>query len=195
MKTHLGTTLTPEQARTALFSDILTLEETRAATFLPGALEASAIDDAASQGEALLRSLAVIDDGVGRNDDPDQPVDHGLLRMEAKLDILTLLVADLAAAQDRSDARQALMWSSLGVELTLTDTLQPGQEGMFRVRASDWLPTPLLLPSRVILVQPQTGQSRVWLRFEHLSTTMASALERHVFRIHRREVAHRRRER
>ncbi|SEK50943.1 Atypical PilZ domain-containing protein, cyclic di-GMP receptor [Pseudoxanthomonas sp. GM95] len=192
--THAAS-MTPEQAHAALFDEILTLEETRAATFLPGALTPSALHDAAAQGEALLRSLAVIDDGAARIDDPDQQADPALLRMEAKLDILTLLVADLAAAHDRSDARQALVWSARGVELTLPNAPAPGQEGMFRVRASDWLPTPLLLPSRVLAVRQETGASRVWLGFEQLSAAMESALERHVFRIHRRAVAHSRRER
>jgi hypothetical protein len=187
--------MTPEQARIALFDEILTLEETRAATFVPGALEPSALHELATQGEALLRSLAVIDDGAAWTDEPDQQADPALLRMEAKLDILTLLVADLAAAHNRTDPRQPLVWSARGVALTLADAPAPGQEGVFRVSASDWLPTPLLLPARVIAVEPQGQATRAWLAFVALPPALESAVERHVFRIHRKAVAHRRRER
>lgn len=187
--------LTPEQARSALFDEILTLEETRAATFVPGAPAPSALLDIAAQGEALLRSLAVIDDGAARTDEPDQQADPALLRMEAKLDILTLLVADLAAAHHRTDPRQLLVWSARGVELTLDQAPSPGQEGVFRVSASDWLPTPLQLPARVIAVAAESQATRAWLAFVALPPALESAVERHVFRIHRKAVAHRRRER
>jgi hypothetical protein len=187
--------MTPEQARKALFGDILTLKEDRAASFLPGALDRSASQLTCAQGEALLRALAVLDDGAVRGDDQDPQAEPALLRMEAKLDILTLLVADLATAQGRGDPSQALVWSARGVELALPQAPLPGQEGLFRVRASDWLPTPLLLPSQVLAVHAEGDIARVWLAFVQLSPALESALERHVFRIHRREVAHHRRKR
>ncbi|MBP3973190.1 PilZ domain-containing protein [Pseudoxanthomonas spadix] len=187
--------MTPEQARHALFGEILTLEETRAARFLPGALLPAAVQDACAQGEALLRALAVIDDGAARSDEQDPQGEPALLRMEAKLDVLTLLVAELAAAQERGDPRQPLVWSARGVELVASDPPAAGQQGLLRVRASDWLPTWLLLPAQVLAVQAEGAGTRVWLAFVQLSPALQSALERHVFRIHRREVAQLRRER
>jgi len=115
--------------------------------------------------------------------------------MEAKLDVLTLLVAELAAAQERGDPRQPLVWSARGVELVASDPPAAGQQGLLRVRASDWLPTWLLLPAQVLAVQAEGAGTRVWLAFVQLSPALQSALERHVFRIHRREVAQLRRER
>ncbi|AER55289.1 hypothetical protein DSC_03180 [Pseudoxanthomonas spadix BD-a59] len=187
--------MTPEQARHALFGEILTLEETRAARFLPGALLPAAVQDACAQGEALLRALAVIDDGAARSDEQDPQGEPALLRMEAKLDVLTLLVAELAAAQERGDPRQPLVWSARGVELVVSDPPAAGQQGLLRMRASDWLPTRLLLPAQVLAVQAESAGTRVWLAFVQLSPALQSALERHVFRIHRREVAQLRRER
>jgi hypothetical protein len=186
--------LSPTQAHEALFGDILTLHETRAATFLPGALDDATLQRMALQGEALLRGLAVIDDGAPRADDPEQPVDPALLRMEAKLDVLTLLMTGFAASQGALDAPVDLTWSARGAEVLVRGVFANGTAGVFRMAASDWLPTPLNLPATVVAQAPGDGNvTRVWLRFGPLSPSMADALERHVFRIHRREVAENRR--
>ncbi|VXC07498.1 conserved hypothetical protein [Luteimonas sp. 9C] len=183
-------TLTPAQARDALFGDILTLHETRSATFLPGALDDVTRERLALQGEALLRGLAVIDDGAPRAEDPDQPADPVLLRLEAKLDVLTLLMTGFAAAQGAIDAPVVLTWSARGAEVQVRGAYAIGTEGAFRMSASDWLPTPLMVPATVVASVPgDDGVSRVWLRFGPVSPSLADALERHVFRIHRREVA------
>ncbi|TAA44167.1 PilZ domain-containing protein [Pseudoxanthomonas winnipegensis] len=184
---------TPEQAHALLFDEILTLEETRAAAFVPQALAPSAVDGLLGRAESLLRALAVIDDGIGRGDDPDQPPDPALLRLEAKLDLLTLLVADLAGGQAAQDAQRALRWSARGVELVLDQAAQPGTQGVFRVRASDWLPSPLVLPAQVVAAAPDAAGTRAWLAFAPSSPALEAALERHVFRIHRRDIAQRRR--
>lgn len=118
---------TPEQAHALLFDEILTLEETRAAAFVPQALVPSAVEGLLGRAESLLRALAVIDDGIGRGDDPDQPPDPALLRLEAKLDLLTLLVADLAGGQAAQDAQRALRWSARGVELVLDQARHPAR--------------------------------------------------------------------
>jgi len=184
------TPLTPGQAHEALFGDILTLHETRSATFLPGALDEASRDRMALQGEALLRGLAVIDDGAPRVEDPEQPADPSLLRLEAKLDVLTLLMTGFAASQGALDAPVALVWSARGAEVQVRGTFTVGTEGTFRMAASDWLPTPLMVPATVVASAPDgDGITRVWLRFEPLSPALSDALERHVFRIHRREVA------
>ncbi len=139
---------------------------------------------------ALLRGLAVIDDGAPRADDPEHPVDPALLRMEAKLDVLTLLMTGFAASQGALDAPVDLTWSARGAEVLVQGAFAIGSEGTFRMAASEWLPTPLMLPASVIASEAGDGNvTRVWLRFGPLSPSMEDALERHVFRIHRREVA------
>lgn len=185
--------MTPEQARAQLFDEILTLEETRAAAFVPRALAPSTVDGLLAQAESLLRALAVIDDGIGRGEDPDQPPDPALLRLEAKLDLLTLLVADLAGGQSAADPQRALRWSARGVELVLDQAVQAGAQGCLRVRASDWLPSPLVLPAQVLAAAPEAAGTRAWLAFSPGSPALEAALERHVFRIHRRDIAQRRR--
>lgn len=184
----------PAAARERLFGDILALQEIRAATFLPGPLDHATLDRMALQGESLLHALAVVDDSAPRSEDSEQPADAALQRLEAKLDVLTLLIAGIAATQGVQDPLLALHWSAHGAELEARGEIAAGSTGRFRVSASDWLPTPLLLPATVIATAPEHDNvARIWLQFGPLSPSFAEALERHVFRIHRREVAERRR--
>lgn len=185
----------PAAARERLFGDILTLQEIRAARFLPGPLDHALLDRMALQGESLLRALAVVDDSAPRIEDSgEQPADPQLHRLEAKLDVLTQLIAGIAANQGQQDPLVALHWSAHGAELDTDTVVAAGSTGRFRVSASDWLPTPLLLPATVIAAtREHENVTRIWLQFGPLSPSYAEALERHVFRIHRREVAERRR--
>ena len=50
-------------------------------------------------------------------------------------------------------------------------------------------------PKSVLAAESAAAGTQLWLRFEGLSTGLAAALERHLFRLHRREVAERRRPR
>lgn len=190
--------LSPLQARERLFDDILTLEEVRGARFMPGAVDPVALRQTTVRAETLLRALAVIDDGAPGLEDPEQHPDPALLRMEAKLDALTLLVAGLTATQDGSDAPTWLRWSARGAEMEAATPICAGAIGRFRLTASEWLPTPLVLPATVIAAESANGPAggnvtRIMLRFEPLSQSLESALERHVFRTHRRAVAESRR--
>ena len=180
--------MTPAQAEALLFDETVACEERRPAAFVaasgltPGQLAAS--------GEALLRALAVVEDGP-RPEEPEGG-DQSMARIEAKLDLLTALVAGLAR-QDEDPLRE-LRWSARGACLVL-DTAPPVGEGLFRIRPADWLPSTLLLPATVLAHAPADAGLRVWLRFDPLSPALEGALERHLFRIHRRAVAESRRPR
>src|SRR5690606_22398472 len=103
-------------AEALLFGDTLACEELRPATFLP---RPRRNDPAlAASGEALLRTLAVVEDGP-RAEEPDTG-DHALHRIEAKLDLLTTLVAGLARHDD-DDPVRSLRWSARGACLVLVD--------------------------------------------------------------------------
>lgn len=182
-------------ARDLLFGDVLACEEVRMAAFVPGLPGEPAQRAFATRGEALLRALAVIEDGA-RIDEGEQSADHsGLHRLEAKLDLLTLLVAEAVAAAG-DDRPRVLRWSARGACLGVDAAPEPGSRGLFRVRPADWLPTPLLLPAAVLACDhDEHGQPRAWLGFEALPPALEAALERHLFRIHRRAIAESRRPR
>ncbi|HVI58807.1 MAG TPA: PilZ domain-containing protein [Luteimonas sp.] len=181
-------------ANQALFGDVLACEETRPSAFVAGAVDAAARQAFAARSEALLRALAVIEDGV-RGEEPEQPADHALHRVEAKLDVLTLLVASVCAGA-HDDPPRRLLWSARGACIGVDALVAAGTPGQFRVRPADWLPTPLLLPATAIAIDAgDDGEPRAWLRFDALPPALEAALERHLFRIHRRSIAESRRAR
>ncbi len=179
----------PAEAERILFGETLACEELRPAAFVPRADQPRAI--LAASGEALLRALAVVEDGP-RPEEPESG-DHALPRIEAKLDLLTTLVAGLCRLDE--DPVRPLQWSARGACLVLADAQAPGRPGLFRVRPADWLPSTLQLPATEIAREPDEGGTRVWLRFDALPPALEAALERHLFRIHRRAVAESRRPR
>lgn len=181
-------------AHESLFGDTLTCEELRPAAFLPGAPGDAALASLNARGEALLQALAVVEDGV-RNEEPEQPADHALHRIEAKLDLLTALVAGLCASHD-DDPVQPLQWSARGASLPIAAPAAVGSSGRFRIRPTDLLPSALVLPATVLACDTGAdGQTLAWLRFGPLSPALQAALERHLFRVHRRAVAESRRPR
>jgi hypothetical protein len=183
--------MTPAAAASdLLFGDSLACEELRPAAFLP---RPATLDPAlAAGGEALLRALAVVEDGP-RPEEPETH-DHALPRIEAKLDLLTTLVASLCRQADADPARW-LQWSARGACLQFDAAPEASGSGLFRVRPADWLPSTLLLPATEIAREAHAGGVRVWLRFDALPPALEAALERHLFRIHRRAVAESRRPR
>lgn len=178
--------MTPVAAEEALFGDALACRQHRPAAFVPGAIEPTALDSLCLRAEAFLQSVAVIEDSR-----LDEPEEHGaaalaLHRIEARLDLLTSLVARLAQ-RDGGDAWRAVRWSAVGAFLPVAGAAA-GARGAFRIQPCDWLPEPLQLPATVLAADA----SGAWLRFEPLTPGLTQALERHLFRVHRREIAGRR---
>lgn len=206
MSTPGTTGMTATAAEQALFGDALTCDELRPAAFLAGAAHAQAARQAGLRAEALLHALAVVEDS-GRSEEPEHPADHALQRLEAKLDLLTALVASQCRGED-ADPLLPLRWSACGASLTTPTAVVRGSAGQLRLQPADWLPTALLLPCSVLACEPvpatestaQAGHddarpSRLWLRFDPLSPSLTGALERHLFRVHRRAIAESRRPR
>lgn len=188
-----------DAARETLFGDSLACDEIRPAAFVAEPIDAASAHDYGQRAEALLRALAVVEDGRGEEPDEHSPSDLALHRIEAKLDLLTTLVASLAKIA-HADPRLPLRWSAHGACLPVNAALPPGTVGSFRIQPADWLPESLRLPATVLACtggdDAEVGQlQQAWLRFGPLSPQLELALERHLFRVHRREIAERRRPR
>lgn len=182
-----------DTAREQVFGDTLACEEVRPAAFLAGAMHPTAARQACLRAESLLRALAVVEDSRGEDADEHGAHDLALNRIEAKLDLLTALVAGRSG--EHADPSRALRWSALGACLDVDQAIAPGTEGLFRVQPSDWLPETLQLPATVIAAVAHDGGQQLWLRFGPLPPALESALERHLFRVHRRAIAESRRPR
>lgn len=176
----------------ALFGAALSCEESQRAAFEAHAVDPALAEAACVRAEACLHAIAVIEDS--RTDDEDGPQSLALRRIEARLDLLTALVGALAR-REQADPLVALRWSAAGACLPVPAPLAEGSTGTFRVQAAAWLPEPLELPATVIASHAdRDGTPRAWVRFGPLTAGASAALERHLFRQHRRAIAEKRRQ-
>lgn len=142
--------------------------------------------------EALLHSLAVAEDL--RNEDPEDrgELPQSMQRVEAKLDLILGLLGKLA--RQREDALPAcpLRWSHRGLRLDLPQAVDSvaGTNGVVLLQPVAWLSDHIELPVQVLAqVTGSQGQHHLWLRFGALTAGLKDALERHLFRQHRRQIA------
>jgi len=138
--------------------------------------------------QSLLRAVAMVED-MGM---PEHPHEHDELtpfnlRMEAKLDLGLLLLGRVLEQTTSALPVRNVRWSRCGARLqTPRSTAQfPGTEGILRLQLCDWLPEPLELPACVLAADAE----HLWLRFPAFPPALGDALERHLFRQHRRQIA------
>ncbi|MDR6990866.1 PilZ domain-containing protein [Luteimonas sp. 3794] len=180
-----------DPADALLFGDTLDCSLT-----LPVQVVASTASGRQAQAVTLLHGLAQIED---LRKDEGVNEEHGDLpllaqRMDAKLDLILALVGRLAARADGLP-ECALRWSAAGVRVDLDDApaLTPGAPALVRLQPAEWLPDHLELPARVIARKQLDSRVRLWLGFVDLRGDLVEALDRHLFRLHRRAVAEQRR--
>ena len=182
----------PTGAEQAMFSDTLYND-----VQLPLQLDRQA--SAGSSGTELrLRAIALIEDSRS-SEDGEERHEHtpALQRMEAKLDLVLALCASVIAQQRPALTTVAVRWSALGLRLDWPHTAGalPDSPAGITLQATDWLADPIQLPVSLLASEEIAGHTRLWLRFEPLGDALRAALERHVFRLHRRHIADRRRQR
>ncbi|MER2021131.1 MAG: PilZ domain-containing protein [Stenotrophomonas sp.] len=147
--------------------------------------------------ETLLRSVALVEDARG-DDGHDERSDATLQvqRLEAKLDLVMVLLGRLVRQSAQDLPLRPLRWSRRGIRLEQGSRsgAAPGSMGVIRLQPCDWLPDHIDLPV-VIVAEAANGSGAhyLWLRFEGLSDALEMALERHLFRLHRRQIAEARR--
>jgi len=188
--------MSADAARQSLFGDSIASEDARPLALL-APLPETRQRAALARAEALMRALALLDEA--RADEAESPDgDPALRRLEAKLDLLVGMVGALMQRDQPADPLRALHWSARGAMVELGDApaATVGDAVVLRLQPSDTLPEALLLPAHVLAVDStDAGNPRAWLRFDPLPPALEALLERHLFRLHRRAVAERRRQR
>ena len=174
-----------------LFADNLDCE-----LVLPVAVAPSGARGRSAQAVSLLQGLAQIEDL--RKDDGGSE-EHGDLpllaqRMDAKLDLILALVGRLAM---RADAlpEHPVRWARTGVRVDLHDAtgLTPRARALVRLQPADWLPDHLEQAATVLASESFDHGARAWLAFADVAPDLDEALDRHLLRLHRRQVAEQRR--
>mgnify|MGYP006211792651 CR=1 FL=1 len=185
--------LVEHPAEHVLFDGALTCDVVLPARFDTGA---RVVMQATS--EALLKGLAIAEDV--RGDDPDErkeatPTQQ---RIEAKLDLVLSLLGRLARRHEDALPVTALRWSHRGLRLDVAAPLPiaNGTNGIVTVQPAAWLSDQIELPATVLdQVEGSQGLQHVWLQFDALNAGLAEAMDRHLFRLHRRQIADSRRPR
>jgi len=190
--TELRTSAIHHPAESELFDETLSCELALPAEFRIG----SAVIRPGTA-ETLLRSVALVEDARG-DDGHDDRSDATLQvqRLEAKLDLVMVLLGRLVRQTTQDLPLRPLRWSRRGIRLEqgTRSGATPGSMGVIRLQPCDWLPDHIDLPV-VIVAEAANGSGAhyLWLRFEGLSDALEMALERHLFRLHRRQIAEARR--
>ena len=169
-----------------LFADALSCE-----LALPASITESDGPGRQAQAVTLLSGLAQVED-LRKEDGGEEHGDLPLLaqRMDAKLDLILALLGRLARQVDGLPECD-LRWSRHGLRIDLPERpdLATGTAVLVRLQPADWLPDHLELPATVI----EVIGTRVWVAFADLRPDLVEALDRHLFRLHRRQVAEQRR--
>lgn len=179
-----------EAAERRLFADTLSCE-----LDLPLAVDPCGGPGRQAQAATLLASLAQLEDL--RKEDSEEHGELPLLaqRMDAKLDLILALLGRIANRVEGMPL-QRLRWSRHGVRVDLDDTPPPLAEGdgaVIRLQPADWLPDHIELPTVVLAQAALPRGGRLWLEFSGLRPDLSEAIDRHLFRLHRRQIAEQRR--
>ena len=180
-------------AEAALFDDALSCSLP-----LPAQFQVDATVQRPGSSEMLLRSVALVEDARG-NDDVDERGDASLQlqRLEARLDLTLVLLGRLLQQSSPQLPATPLRWSRHGLRLHLANASGAaiGSKGVVRLQPAEWLPDSIELPVEVLAEASDTTGSLLWLRLHNPSEALSAALERHLFRLHRKQIADSRRPR
>jgi len=171
-------------ADAVLFNHALNFEAPLPADFSPGAAPGRP-----AHAQSLLHAVAMIEDmGHGHQHEHDELAPFNQ-RMEAKLDLNLLLLGRVLEQTTPALPVRHVRWSLRGARLQWLEdeTLLPAvaTEGSLRIQLCDWLPEALQLPARVLAADT----AHIWLHFPAFAPALNDALERHLFRQHRRQIA------
>ncbi len=178
--------LVEHPAEHALFDGALTCDVVLPARFSVGARPVRQ-----APAEALLQGLAVAEDVRGEDPDDRKEATPSQQRIEAKLDLVLSLLGRLARRHDEMLPVTTLRWSHRGLRLDITTPIDAavGTDGVVTLQPATWLSDHIELPARVLAQVEGTHVHHLWLQFEGLNGGLAEAMDRHLFRLHRRQVA------
>ena len=171
--------------------DGLVLEDQRHVGFIPGPLaEGTELARLNADNLQLLIAEASIEEARANEalKEESPALLHELQRLEYKLNILLRLTAELALREQAMPPLQRLRLAAHGMEL-FGDEPAVGSGGCIRLYINPSVPQPLVLPSVVVGESMDGGQRVAQLQFAGISAPVADALEKLIFRQHRRLIA------
>ncbi len=183
----MATTDPMHPAEAQLFGDALACELDVAASFQAGTPSPAALQGAI----ATLRAVATIEDAGAHADDERREANPPLQRMEAKIDLMLGLLGRLVERDEPQMALIPVRWSYKGMRLDLAAAAEVTTDavGTLNLRPAPWLAAGIALPARVLASADAGDRHCLWLAFDSMPDALSDAMERHLFRLHRRQIA------
>ncbi len=132
-----------------------------------------------------LTAIAALEERAADTGEEDNPLMQELLRMDAKLTALVDIVNQLLVPAESLPPRQLLRFNVIGA-LVPASLVPPGDTLLLRPRFDVCRSLPLELAARV---ERRFPDGQVFVAFALLGDVLSDAIERLVFRHHRRKVA------
>lgn len=140
-----------------------------------------------ARNEVVLRTLALVEEhDETQVEDAERAELH---RLEAKLNLVLELLADLISEGQGTLPRRAVRFNSKGLCWQSEEALEPNALLIVRCYAQPAWPVPLKLIARVRSSLPSRDGFRICSHLEEMSFGAANWLEKLVFRRHRRSIA------
>jgi len=145
----------------------------------------SQLQQLAERNANTLAAIAALEERRADTGEDDSPLMQEVLRMDAKLNVLVEIVNNLLVPGSTLPPRQLLRFNAIGA--VLPASLVPAGGGLLlRIRFDLCRSLPLELAAQV---ERQFDDGRVFVVFAPLGDALGDAIERLVFRHHRRKVA------
>lgn len=134
----------------------------------------------------VLGTLAAF--GERRSDvaDDESPMSQELLRLDNKLNVMMAMLDQLLQRGANLPSRQFIRFNAVGALLPAVMWPARTERGLLKLHFDGCMALPLELPARLMR---ERDADHVFIAFESLDDATRDALERLVFRHHRRKVA------
>jgi len=180
---------TSAAAEHLLFSDTLACDDEFSLS-LRVAINHADFADASRRSEATLRAMVNLDEV--RGEESDGTNDATTPRIEAKVDLALSLLSILVTQSRQVPLPQHVHWSRRGFRLNCDRAWAQDESAILSAYWMAALPLPVDLPVVVLACEAAEVGFCIWLGVADSSPALCSAIERVLFRRHRRHVYERR---
>lgn len=138
---------------------------------------------------SVLGTLAVFSERRLDASDDESPMAQDIQRLDSKLNVLMAMLDQLLQRDAELPPRQPVRFNAVGALLPRALWPSSATTALLRLHFDGCLALPLELPARLV---QERDADHIFVSFETMDDVTADALERLVFRHHRRKVAGRR---
>lgn len=156
---------------------------------LPAAMGDSQLAAMREGNLSVLQTLAVFGERHGAPPDEESPVAQELLRLDGKINVLMAMLDQLLRRETELPPRLPVSFNAVGAVLPTAAWPAGEMHALLRLHFDGCLALPLQLPVRRV---QERDANHILVAFESMDDVTCDALERLVFRHHRRKVAGRR---